>query len=77
MDPLRASLVVVPLACNGCGSGECSTPHGYRTVQQYRRAELATRTGMAQPVIDALERHRSLHGRYPESLDALLAGGLI
>lgn len=31
----------------------------------------------AQPLIDALERHHKVHGRYPVSLDDLIGGNLI
>lgn len=70
---LAASL---PWAC-GCGSGGCSSPHGYPTVREYRSAELRDRAEKARPALDALEQYRAARGRYPDTLDDLVGAGLL
>lgn len=71
---LMAALAGCGCMCGGCG---CAESHEYSTVEQYRHAEVQARCERAQPVADALERHRQDRGTYPKSLDELRAAGYI
>ena len=62
-----------------CFNGGCMCPssNGYPDWGKYRAAELADRKGKVQPVIDALERYKQDHGKYPARLDDLTTGRLL
>ena len=65
------TLAVLVSLCGGCGN---PSAHGHKDWKEYRKAEAEARQKQAQPVIDALEKSRLAHGKYPEALNELVAG---
>ncbi len=61
----------------GCGGCVCPSRHGYKDAADYRRAEAESRQKKAQPVIDAIEKYNTAHGKYPSSLDDLVTEKLL
>ncbi|MBM3981993.1 MAG: hypothetical protein FJ304_17310 [Planctomycetes bacterium] len=73
---MRRTLLVCVTVLVGCGC-TCTGCLGCKDVGEYRRNEHKARQEKVKPVIDALEKYKVAHGKYPQKLDELVSAGLI